>query len=101
MHAMRNPLRPIMVFRLSAVLIGLLWLFGGCVKTTQVFDDLKAKLRLEADSKTLEKGYAALKKGQYPAAENLFQGISDSSGSQQIRRRALYGLAVARLGFPA
>jgi hypothetical protein len=97
MHEMRNPPRQERVYRRSAILIMVLLLSGGCVKTTQVFDDLKAKLRLEADSKTLESGLAAIKKAQYAEAEVLLQKLSDTSGSQLIRRQALYGLAVTRL----
>jgi hypothetical protein len=99
MHAMPNSLLPKKVHRLSAILILIVvWLlFGGCVKSTQMFDDLKVRLRLEADFKTLEKGFEAINKAQYAAAEDLFQELGTSSGSQLIRRRALYGLAVTRL----
>jgi outer membrane murein-binding lipoprotein Lpp len=86
-----------MVYRLLAALILALWVFGGCAKTTRVLDDFATKIRLEADSKTLEKGFEAIRKAQYAAAQDLLQNVSVSSGSYLVRRRAAYGLAVSRL----
>jgi hypothetical protein len=51
----------------------------------------------EQDTVMLRKGHAAFEKGEYRAAAEIFETLSGISQDREIARKALFGLAGARL----
>ncbi len=45
----------------------------------------------------LELGLAAFRRGDYPEAQHYFEGVSKHAVDEDVRRKALYGLACTRL----
>lgn len=72
-------------------------LSSACAQSPAFFDDIRHTIRFETDFEALEKGFDASRKGDHAKAIEIFEELSSTSGSEEVRQKALYGLAVTRL----
>jgi hypothetical protein len=82
--------------KISILCLTILFLYG-CAKSPTFIEDIRHTIRFETDFESLEKGFDAFRRKEYAKAIELFEVLSNTSGSEEIRQKALYGLAVSKL----